>query len=248
MRAKPLFLFLVFACTQTQGQPTPEQQTTQSQLQQLQHEIEMSRIEAQTNQIRAQTEIMRLQTGKMNAEESEDPYAKMLREIRNAQAQKATEDAAARVREEQAEVVDRASARSANSIYLSVAIAIPLSFGIIIARRAKRNEGTMKEEEKIGILIMIGALLLSIFSIVISEGWDPRFDALQNLMMTLRIRFLPEGDSLYSDAMIDIHTKHALLGLMAVATYGFTTYIGVTPAWKIRSTPAASPTESTKET
>lgn len=248
MRLKTVFIFMVFACTQTQGQPTLEQQTTQSQLQQLQHEIEISRIEAETNQIRAQTQIMRLQSEKMNAEGYEGPYAKMLREIRDAQAQKASEDAAARAREEQADALDRASARSANSIFLCVAIALLLSFGFIVARRAKQNEGIMKEEEKFGILVMISAILLSFFSFVISEGWNPRFDALQNLMMTLKIRVLPESNSPYSDALFDIHTKYALLSLMAVATYGFTTYIGITPALRVRSIPSASSVESSKET
>jgi NADH:ubiquinone oxidoreductase subunit 2 (subunit N) len=167
----------------------------------------------------------------MNAEGYEDPYAKMLREIRDAQAQKLMEDAEARAREEQAAVADRASARLANSIYLSMAIALLLSFGVIIAKRAKQNGGSMKEEEKFGTLLMIGALLLSVLSIAISEGWDPRADALQNLMMTLRIRFLTDYESrYYSETIIDIQTKYILLSLLALASYGFTTYLGITPA------------------
>lgn len=233
MRLLALSFFVVFACAHAQGQITPEQQVNQVKLQQLQHEIEMSRIEAQTDRVRMQTELMQLQMERMNAERSNEPRQKTLSEIMGEyQAKKAADEAAAQAEADRADEADRASARSADSIYLSMAVALPLAFGFLIARRTNTSGGTMKHEEKFGILLMIGALLLGLLAIAISENWSPRFDALQNLMMTLKIRLFPESDSPYSSAMIEIHTKHVLLGLIAVAAYGFTTYIGITPAWK----------------
>lgn len=248
MRLLGLSYFVVFACANAQGQITPEQQANQFKLQQLQHEIEMSRIEAQTDRVRIQTELMQLQMERLSAERSKEPREKTLSEIMGEyKAKKAEDEAAAQAEADRADEADRASARSADSIYLSLAVALPLVFGVLIARRTKIIGGTMKHEEKFGILLMISALLLGLLAIAISESWTPRFDALQNLMMTLKIRLFPEDDSPYSSAMIDIQTKHVLLGLMVVAAYGFTTYLGITPAWKKGSTPADELVESSKE-
>ncbi len=248
MRLLALFFFVMSACVHAQAQITPEQQVNQAKLQQLQHEIEMSRIEAQTDRVRMQTELMQLQMERLNAARSNEPREKTLSEVMGEyQAKKAAEEAAAQAEADRTDEADRASARSADTIYLSVAVALPLAFGFLIARRTKTIGGTMKHEEKFGILLMIGALLLGLLAIAISENWTPRFDALQNLMMTLKIRFFPEGDSPYSSAMIDIHTKHVLLGLVAVAAYGFTTYLGITPAWKKGSAPPDELVESSKE-
>lgn len=239
MQLWALALFVVFACAQAQGQITPDQQAHQFKLQQLQHEIEMSRIEAQTDRVRVQTELMRLQMERLNDARLTEPREKTLSEIMGGyQAKKAADEAAARAVEDREDEADRASARSADTIYLSVAIALPLAFGFLIARRITINGGTMKHAEKFGILLMIGALLLGLLAIAISENWNPRFDAVQNLMMTLKIRLFPEGDSPYSSAMIDIHTKYVLLGLIAVAAYGFTTYLAITPAWKKGAAPS----------
>jgi hypothetical protein len=225
-----LFIFIVSVCVHAQGQTALEQQATQAKLQQMQHEIEMSRLEAQTDKIRLQTELMRLQ---MERERAQKPREKSLSEvIGEYRSQKAAEEAAAQAEAVRAENSDIASARSADMIYLSVAVVLPLAFGFLIARRAKAKGGTMKHEEKFGVLLMIGALLLGLLALSISENWAPRFDALQNLMLTLKIRLFPESSSSYSPAMIDIYTKYVLLGLVAVAAYGFTTYLGITPAWK----------------
>ena len=101
----------------------------------------------------------------------------------------------------------------------------------------------MKHEEKFGVALMVVALLLALLALSISENWAPRLDALQNLMLTLKIRLLPESDDPYALAMIDVYTKHVLLGLVAVAAYGFTTYLGITPAWKKSEAYPATPSK-----
>jgi hypothetical protein len=245
MRLLALSFFVMSAYVHAQGSITPEQQANQAKLQQLQHEIEMSRMEAQTDQIRMQTELMRLQNERLNADQ---PREKSLSEIIGEyQAKKAADDAAAQADADRAEEADRASARSADTIYLSMAVALPVAFGFLIARRAKVAGGTMKHDEKFGILLMIGALLLGLMAVAISDNWTPRFDALQNLMMTLKIRLFPDSESPYSSAVIDIYTKHVLLGLIVVAAYGFTTYLGITPAWKKGSSLPVDSGESSKE-
>ena len=248
MRLLALSFFVVSTCAQAQGQIMHEQQVNQATLQQLKHEIEMSRIEAQTDKIRMQTELMQLQMERLKAERTKEPREKSIGEILGEyQAKKAAEAASALAEADREEEADRASARSADTIYFCIAAALPLAFGFFIARRAKIVGGTMKYEEKFGILMIVGALLLGLMAIAISEDWTPRFDVLQNLMMTLRIRLLSEGDSASSPAMIDIQTKHVLLGLMTVAAYGFTTYLGITPAWKKGSPSPDETVESPRE-
>jgi hypothetical protein len=229
-----------------QGQTAPEQQSNQAHLQQMQHEIEMLRVESQTDRIRLQTELMQLQ---MDRDGGKEPRQKSAFEVMaEYQAQKAAEEAAAQAEAERVETAAIASAHSANLLYLGVAVALPAAFGFLIARRAKAKGGNMKHEEKFGVLLMIGALLMALLALSISENWVPRYDALQNLMLTLKIRLFPDGELSYSTAMIDIYTKHVLLGLVTVAAYGFTTYLGITPAWKKHSPAPSQSIEPPRET
>lgn len=233
MRLLALFFFVLFACVPVRSQTTSERQENRAGLEQLQNEIEMLRIEAETDRVRMQTDRMQIQMERFIADGANEPRQKDINEILSEyQAEKTAKEAADKAAANQKEETDRAAARSADSIYLSVAIALPLAFGFLIARRAKTNGGNMKHGEKIGILLMISALLLGLLVIVISDNWTPRLDALQNLMMSLRIRLIPESESPYSEAMIDIYTKYVLLGLTALAAYGFTTYLGITPTWR----------------
>jgi hypothetical protein len=248
MRFLALSISLVLACASAQGQltlPTLEQQANEAKIRQMQHEIEMARIQAQTNTIRTQTELMRLPMEQREAERANRPREKTLYEIMGEYQEKKAADAAAAAAESaREEEAARAVARSADTVYLGLAVALPLAFGFLIARRAKAAGGTMKYEEKFGAMLMIASLLLGLLALSISEDWAPRLDAMQNLMLTLKIRMFPESESLYSSAMVDVFTKHVLLGLVTVAAYGFTTYLGITPAWKKGETPPATPAEA----
>jgi hypothetical protein len=218
----------------------------------MQHELDMSRMQAQTESLRMQSELLRLQSERMNSETprnrptSSGDALQELRELQEFGTKKATEEEAARKEREREEKLAVASAQSADLVYASMVVALPLVFGFLVAKRARAG-GTMKHEEKFGVLLMIASLLLAFLAIAISENWQPHFDALQNIMLTLKIRLFPEGESSYSSAMIDVYTKHVLLALAVVAAYGFTTYLGITPAWKKVTVPeTGSPVSATK--
>ena len=244
MRLLALSFFMALTCAHAQGQTTFEQQANQAKLQQMQHEIEMARIQAQTERIRVQTELMRLQMERRDAERAGQPHEKSLVEIRGEY--EAKEEAAQAVADLEEEIA-MASARSADTVYLGLAVALPVAFGFLIARRAKAAGGSMKHEEKFGVMLMVGSLLLALLALSISENWVPRLDAMQNLMLTLKIRLFPEIDSPYASAMIDVYTKHVLLALVTIGAYGFTTYLGITPAWKKGEASPAVPVEPPKE-
>lgn len=252
MRLFALSFPLMLACAHAQGQISLEQQTNEAQLRQMQHEIDMARIQAQTESIRNQTELMRLQMERREAERAAQPREKSIFEIMGEiQAKKEADAAAAQAEANRVEEAAIAAAKSADTAYLAIAVAAPLAFAFWIARRAKTSGVNMKYEEKFGVMMMIASLLLGLLALSISENWVPHLDAVQNLMLTLKIRMLAESESSYASAMVDVYTKHVLLGLLVVAAYGFTTYLGITPPWKKSdASPVASPApvEPPKET
>ena len=207
---------------QAKAQMTIEQQMAESRLQQQQ-------LDAQTDSLRLQNQIMQLQ---MQIDRDRPREKSIYEIIGENRAKQAADDAAARAESERVESAAIASARSSNSMYLAVAISLPLLLVFFIVRKSKLNGGSMKYEEKFGVLLMIAAFLLGLLALSISENWTAQFDLLQNLMITLKIRLFHETESVYSPAMIDVDTKHVLLGLLFVAAYGFTTYVGITPVWK----------------
>ena len=230
MRLWVLSTFLVVACAHAQGQTAFDRPISQLKLQQMQSEIDQSKLEAQADRIQLQTQLLQLQ---MEREKNKEPPEKSILQIMGEyEAKKAADEAAAEVEAERIESAAVASAHSTDLIYFVVAVAMSVGFGFFIAKKVKAKGGAMKYEEKFGVLLMIIALMLGLAALSISENWAPRFDVLQNLMLTLKIRFFPETESPYSPAMVDVYTKHVLLGLLAVAMYGFTTYLGITPALK----------------
>lgn len=252
MRFLAFSFLLGLVCASAQGQPatsTLEQQANEARLQQMRHEIEMARIQAQTESIRTQTEVMRLQMDQRAAARAKQPREKPFSEIMDEyQEKKAAAKAAAQVESQREEEAARAVARSADTVYLGLAVALPLAFGFLIARKAKAAGEMMKHEEKFGVMLMIVPLLLGLLALSISDHWAPSLDAMQNLMLTLKIRMFPENESLYAPAVVDVYTKHVLLALVAVAAYGFTTYLGITPAWKKSEATVATLVEPPKET
>lgn len=216
-----------------------QQQADRLQLQRMQQELEISRIQVQTERMRRDTERMNAEMRQMDAEakqnKSESIFEIMARNNAEREAQKKAQEAAAAAEEDK----QIEGAKSADLVYLFIAITLPLGFGSYLANRVKKGM-KMKQEEKFGVLLMIVAGLAGLVAIAISDGWVPRLDALQNIMLTLRFRLLAETDSIYSPATIDFPTKYVLLALIAVAAYGFTTYLGITPAWKIAKEPAVS--------
>jgi hypothetical protein len=218
---------------------TNQQQADHFQLQRLQQELEISRMQAQTESMQRDSERIASEIRQMDAESKqskpESPFEMMARYNAQREAERQAQEAA-NVVEENKQIE---AAKSADFAYLCVAIALPLIFGLYLANKVKRGL-VMKHEEKFGVLLIVVAALAGLVAIAISDGWVPRMDALQNIMLTLRFRLLAETDSIYSPATIDFPTKYVLLALISVAAYGFTTYLGITPAWKIAEAPTVS--------
>lgn len=218
-----------------------QQQADRIQLQRLQQDLEISRIQAQTESMRRDSERMTAEILRMDAE-SKLNKPESLREILN----RANEEReAARKAREAADAIEQEkqfdAAKSADRVYLFVIVVLTIFSGVYVAHRARKGGVGMKYEEKFGVVLLIVVALAGLVAIAISDGWDPHMDALQNIMLTLRFRLLAESNSPYSQAEIDLPTKYVLLVLVAMAAYGYTTYLGITPAWK-KEMPATSST------
>jgi vacuolar-type H+-ATPase subunit H len=135
----------------------------------------------------------------------------------------------------------RSTVRSKNNIYLGSLILLVAGFITYFIK--KENKGkTMNQNQKYGVVTMIMSFFLILLVLMISDGWVQQLDYLENLMNNLKIeKFLVEtkdvsatfGYDLYY--LIDVPTKYVVLCLLAIAAYGFTTYIGITTAvrpWK----------------
>ena len=92
----------------------------------------------------------------------------------------------------------------------------------------------MQGNQKFGIAAIIGAGLVILLAVVISEDWVYRFDFFQNLMSSLRIKLLADDDR-YNAYHIDIPTKYVVLACICAAAYGLTTYLGITPVPRKKS-------------
>lgn len=243
MRRWPLLLLLALMMANSSAQtsaPSTQQLIDQIRLQQLQSAADLERMQSDV-------ERWRLERERRRAEAAQEQQAQLLREqiaqrdADAAAAAKKAEEAADEMREE----MQLAVVKSADTAYLLAAIGLPVLLGFFVAKKATK-EGNMKYEQKFGVVVMVCAFLLALLALTISDGWNPRFDALQTLMGWLRISFFPESDSPYAKRMIDIPTKYVLTALTAFFAYGFMTYLGVTPAWK-RAPKAPRGQEATNE-
>lgn len=199
-----------------------QQQADQTRLRQMQTDLDIARMQAETDRMRQETQRMR-------DEGERDQKLQELNDLINSRAEQAkkAQDAADDLREE----THRASVRAADLVYLAIAFLVPVLLGIYIVKKSAKDV-IMKYEQKFGVVVMLCAFLIALLALAVSADWIPNLDALQNIFITLRIKLFPESDSPYSQHMIDIPTKYVLVGLAFIATYGFTTYLGISPAWK----------------
>lgn len=219
------------------GVPTAQQQIDQAKFLQIQNELEISRMRAQTEAIQAQTERLRLSAERMRIENDEarktapDNLLLIMRDTEEKEqaknAAKKAEDATDDLRDE----LERASVRTVDSLFLASSLVFPLLFGATIVIRAKKDV-SMKYEQKFGVVLMVVAMFLALLAITVSDNWYPKFDVLQNIQLALRIQFFKGDDGYPATYLIDVATKYVLTFLAAVATYGFTSYLAITPAWK----------------
>ena len=155
-----------------------------------------------------------------------------------AEAAKKAQEAAEELRDE----IAQSAVRTKNNIYLGV-ILIFIASSIAYVIRQSNREPIMQENQKFGIAAIIGSGLVILLALVISDDWVHRFDFLQNLMSSLRIRLF-EGDynpsTFSNDYYVDIPTKYVVLAFICAAAYGLTTYLGITPVPRVKAQKAAS--------
>lgn len=93
----------------------------------------------------------------------------------------------------------------------------------------------MSDNQKYGVLTIICSFLLMLLTLTLSEGWSPRADYIYNILNLLDVRLVlirsTSGD-FGAYYLIDVQTKYVLLTFLSVGAYGFTTYLGITPAFR----------------
>ncbi|MBW7831838.1 MAG: hypothetical protein H3C29_01345 [Simplicispira suum] len=199
----------------------------QSRLRWQQMEAETARRHAEIDRLRAETDRLRMWNESQEA-------ADRAREIAERAEQAAAEQAeAARMAEEAAEElrdeIEQSAVRTKNNIYLGIMLIFVSGFIAYVIRQSKK-EPIMQENQKFGIAAIIGAGLVILLAVVISDDWVYRFDFLQNLMSSLRIKLFVNEER-WNDITyyIDIPTKYVVLTCICAAAYGLTTYLGITP-------------------
>ncbi len=229
---KFVFLVLLLGFTQSafswsrfDTYPTPAEQETKLKLEELQQQLQQSEIDREIEKEERE-----------NAAKEAEALARQEAEDRAREATEKAEQVAEDLRYEML----RSTIRTKNSIYLGVLL---LAIGAFVIYLFTRNnkEKPMDENQKYGVVTMIVSFLLILLALMISEGWKPQFDYLENLMNLLEIKkfwYTTMNPNTYRDEyvyLIDISTKYVVLILLSTAAYGLTTYLGITPAftpWK----------------
>jgi hypothetical protein len=212
-------LIAVGASAQAENQSN-QQQIDQFRIQQLRIELETERLRAETARIQRETRV--------SDTKEESLLDTINRRILEEKAGQDKHQEATAMRNE----IRLAEVRNSNLIILVVALAVIFVLGIFIAKKSIKEE-IMKYEQKFGVLLMVLSVLLIMLAIIVSDNWIEQFDVIQNLMRWLELNFIADSDAGFGKYFISIPTKYALMLLATAFAYGFTTYLEITPAWKI---------------
>lgn len=216
--------------------PTAEQET-QNKLEEMQQQLQQAEFERQSE--------------KKDRENAAKEAADDARQEAEERAREADEQAEERAREaaEQAEQAAierrnemiRSAVRTKNNLYFGVLLLLIGASVTSIIKKNNRGE-LMDENQKYGVIIIISSFLLMLLVLMVSDGWMPEFDYLENLMNMLQIQLIQikteSATALLGfdySYLINIPSKYVVLILLSAAAYGFTTYLGITPAirpWK----------------
>lgn len=232
---KIVFLVLLLGFTQSafswsryDPYPTPADQETRLKLEEMQHQLQQAEIDR---------ELEKEEREKAAKEAAED--ARREAEERAREATEQAERAAANIRNE----MIRSAVKTKNNLYLGGLLLLIGGFVTFIIKSADK-EKSMDENQKYGVIAMISSFILILLVLMISEGWIPQMDYLENLMNNLQIQrieiktqnaYALSGDGFDYSYLINIPSKYVVLILLTTAAYGFTTYIGITQAirpWK----------------
>lgn len=132
----------------------------------------------------------------------------------------------------------RSSIRTRNGFYLGGLLLLMATFVIYTTKKVKGGE-IMDEDQKYGVVTMIIAFLLILLVLMISEGWNPQMDYLENMLNSLHIELIELQNKDYRPGeffsspyyhLIYWPSKYVILALLSVGAYGLTTYLGITGA------------------
>ena len=226
------FMQSAFSWSRFDPYPPPADQETQLKLEEMQRQLQQAEIDREIEKEERE-----------NAAKEAEELARQEAEDRAREATEKAEQAAEDLRYEML----RSSIKAKNSIYLGVVLLAIGGFVIYFITR-NNKEKPMDENQKYGVVTMIVSFLLILLALMISEGWRPQLDYLENLMNLLEIKqlgYTTVNPATYNSTfnpdsheyvyLIDISTKYVVLILLSTAAYGLTTYLGITPAftpWK----------------
>lgn len=205
-------------------------------------QLEIERIRSQAEFQRGNAELERLRMLNEADEATEKQQELTERAEQAAQEQEESAQKAEEAAEEIQTLILQAEIKHKNQIFLSIVFLMVMGILWIVVKK-HRKEGFMKDFEKFGVITILASGLLILLVLMISEPWVVRFDFIQNLMTALRIRLFDDCEGC-NEFLIDIPTKYAVLVLLGLASYGFTTYLGITPPLKIKDNDGAEKTQS----
>ena len=185
--------------------------------------VEFDRRNAELERLRAETERLQMLNQADDAAQKQQELTKRLEQAAQDSAQEA-EDAAEDMRTQILQV----EIKHKNQMFLVIIFLTITVFLWNVVKKYKK-EGFMKDFEKFGIITILASIILILLVLMISEPWVERFDFIQNLMTSLNINlFYDEG------YFISFPSKYAVLILITSAAYGLTTYLGITPPFKMK--------------
>lgn len=198
----------------------------------LKHQLELDEVKRALDNAKLEAE----ESARVATEEAEE-QAREAEERTRAAAEEA-EQLAADIRNE----MIRSAIKTKNNLYLGGLLLLVGGFVTYIIKRTNK-EKLMNENQKYGVVTMIVSFLLILLVLMISDGWVPQLDYLENLMNNLNIqRIWFHTDAVWDsksmsylhpesyDYLIDVSSKYVVLALLAIGAYGFTTYLEITPA------------------
>jgi|SRR5882672_924812 len=100
----------------------------------------------------------------------------------------------------------------------------------------------MNEQKKYGIAVIISSFLLTLLALAVSEGWEGGLGFFENLWFSVEISLFKyqtysSKAALGMGAMVDVNLieipiKYVVVALLTMASYGLTTFLEITPAFR----------------
>jgi hypothetical protein len=205
----------------------------------LRSQAEFQRGNVELERLRAETERLRMLNEADEAAEKQQELTERAEQV--AQEQEESAKKAEEAAEEMRTHILQTEVKHKNQIFLGFAF-LTISIFLWSVVKKFRKEGFMKDFEKFGIATILASGLLILLVLMMSEPWVVSFDFIQNLMTALRIQLFDDCEGCHK-FLIDFPAKYAVLALLGLASYGFTTYLGITPPLKIKNKDGAEKTQ-----